>query len=906
MKLSVGQRIYLCAGVPLVLLALLLCYQIRNNFTLHSEAKSVESTLGLVVLLGDYVHESQVERGASAGYLGSGGKRFTEELKTQRAVTDVAQATLLDYLGHTDLAAFGDETVAQMGKAETEIRRLQEVRKQVDGLSIAAPAAVTYFNETHALILRAIELAGQSIKNADLAKSNATYVSFMQGKERAGMERALMSNTFAADHFEPGVYNRFVGLISEQGTYFRVFESLAQVDQVEFFREHIQRPEVVEVQRLRDIALEKADAGAFGVDSVHWFTTITAKINLLKEVEDKLATDLMSAATAVRNASRTALIWLSGGALFTVLIVTVLVMAVVRGMTRPLAEAVRLARSIQEGDLTATIESRGTDEIGQLTSALSGMSENLRDMIGNVATGSGNLAETARGLFSVTGALSASAVEMGGQTESAARSTQESSSTIAGMAAGIEQMSANAQSVSVASEEVSVNLSTVGAAVEEVSVNMEAVSNRSEEMRSSVNSVAASIEEMSASLSEVADNASKAARVTSNALEKARDSQQRVDELGVMANEIGKVVGTISKIASQTNLLALNATIEAASAGEAGKGFSVVASEVKELAKQTAAATESIRAQIGSMQTTTRGTMESIAGIVGVIDEMDAISRAIAAAVEEQTSTVGEIARNVSQTANGANEVARNIQEATTGANEVSKNVMGAVRGVEQIVRNIGELAEGANEVARNAGTAARGMNDMSDNVTRANEAARDTTQRVAETKDAIQSLSGLSVKLQLIVGRFQLNTGGDGADKFVRTVVSSGVSAALRDSIMRAEDRRLYDKFYERFVTSDPRIGAYFLSTDFKKQKSLLRDGVGRALSFSAGDSASVNFVERLGVTHSRAHLNILPELYPFWLNSLMATLAETDPQWNKQLDTQWREALGKTIALMSRAHSA
>jgi uncharacterized phage infection (PIP) family protein YhgE/hemoglobin-like flavoprotein len=411
---------------------------------------------------------------------------------------------------------------------------------------------------------------------------------------------------------------------------------------------------------------------------------------------------------------------------------------------------------------------------------------------------------------------------------------------------------------------------------------------------------------MSASLSEGAQNASKAARVTSNALEKARDSQQRVDELGVMADDIGKVVGTINKIASQTNLLALNATIEAASAGEAGKGFSVVASEVKELAKQTAAATESIRAQIGSMQSTTRGTMESIAGIVGVIDEMDAISGAIAAAVEEQTSTVGEIARNVSQTASGANEVARNIQEATAGANEVSKNVMGAVRGVEQIVRNIGELAEGANEVARNAGNAARGMHDVADNVTRANEAARDTTDRVAETQDAIQNLSGLSIKLQLVVGRFQLDDGGAGAEKFARTEVSSAVPAALRESIMRAEERRLYDKFYERFVTSDPRIGAYFLKTDFKKQKSLLRDGVGRALSFSAGDSASVSFVERLGVTHNRSHMNILPELYPFWLNSLMDTLAETDPQWNKQLDTQWREALGKTIALMSRAHGA
>ncbi|MCC6143746.1 MAG: globin, partial [Candidatus Hydrogenedentes bacterium] len=114
----------------------------------------------------------------------------------------------------------------------------------------------------------------------------------------------------------------------------------------------------------------------------------------------------------------------------------------------------------------------------------------------------------------------------------------------------------------------------------------------------------------------------------------------------------------------------------------------------------------------------------------------------------------------------------------------------------------------------------------------------------------------------------------------------------------------RVYDKFYERFVTSDPRIGPYFLSTDFKKQKNLLKDGVGRALSFAAGDSGSVSFVENLSVTHNRSHMNILPELYPYWLNSLLETLSETDPKWSRSLENEWRDALQKTINLMSRSH--
>jgi hemoglobin-like flavoprotein len=188
--------------------------------------------------------------------------------------------------------------------------------------------------------------------------------------------------------------------------------------------------------------------------------------------------------------------------------------------------------------------------------------------------------------------------------------------------------------------------------------------------------------------------------------------------------------------------------------------------------------------------------------------------------------------------------------------------------------------------------------------VAQANTAAQDTAARVNDTREAIQKLSGLSIKLQLVVGRFRLEAGGEGEDGFVRTNVSPQVPATIRESLMRAEEHKLYDKFYERFVTSDPRIGPYFLNTDFKKQKNLLRDGVGRALSFAAGDAGSVSFVENLSMTHNRSHMNILPELYPFWLNALLQTLAETDPDWNKKLESEWRESLEKTIQRMSRAY--
>ncbi len=901
---SVGQKLYLSAGLPLGLAVILFSVQIVGNYRDLREADRVEIIAGLVVTLGNFVHESQTERGASSGFLGSGGTKFTAELASQRLKTDPVFEAVVDFLDGTDLAFLGEGVAGQLLEIRSRLDGLAELRRQVDGQAIKAPEAVAQYTQTHQLILGTVESVGRRIENGALAQSANTYASFIQGKERAGLERAVLSNAFAAGQFPPGLYERFLTLVAEQHTFLQVFESLAEPEQATLLEERLQRPESRNVERMRDIAREKAAAGNFGVDSLEWFKASTARIELLKEVETRLVEDLRAAVATLHDNAFRAMLGLLVTAVVAVAIVLVVVGATSRSLLRPLVEAVAFARKIQEGDLTAMIKSHSRDEVGQLTQALATMSDNLREMIGSVASGSGDLAETARGLSKISTSLSASAGQMGAQTESAAAASEEASSTIANMAAGIEEMSANASSVSSASGEVSDNLGSVGAAVEQMSVNMDAVSHRSEEMRGSVNSVAAAIEEMSASLGEVAENASKAARVTGQALERARDSQHQVDELGAMAKEIGKVVATISKIAAQTNLLALNATIEAASAGDAGKGFAVVASEVKELAKQTASATESIRAQIESMQATTRHTIEAIASIVGVIDEMDSISGAIAAAVEEQTSTTGEIARNVASTATGANEVARNIQEATTGANEVSRNVMSAVHGVEEIVRNIGELADGANEVARNAGDAAQGMGEVAANVAQANTAAQDTAARVVDTREAIQKLSGLSIKLQLVVGRFRLEASGEGADGFVRTNVSSQVPAILRESLMRAEEHRLYDKFYERFVTSDPRIGPYFLSTDFKKQKNLLKDGVGRALSFAAGDSGSVSFVEHLSVTHNRGHMNILPELYPFWLNALLQTLADTDPKWNKKLETEWREALQKTIQIMTRAY--
>jgi len=269
-----------------------------------------------------------------------------------------------------------------------------------------------------------------------------------------------------------------------------------------------------------------------------------------------------------------------------------------------------------QGDLTQTITVSGSDPIGQ-------MGTGLQTFFGNLRTSVSSIAENATALAGASEELSAVSTEMSGSAE---------------------ETSSQANVVSAASEQVSANVSTV----------------------------ATGVEEMNAAIREIAKNASEASRVSQQAVAAAASTNQTIAKLGESSAEIGKVVKVITSIAEQTNLLALNATIEAARAGEAGKGFAVVANEVKELAKETAKATEDISQKIEMIQTDTRSAVDAIRQIGDVINQINDISSTIASAVEEQTATANEMGRNVSEAAKGSSEIAENITSVASAANSTT------------------------------------------------------------------------------------------------------------------------------------------------------------------------------------------------------------------------------------------
>jgi uncharacterized protein YoxC len=265
---------------------------------------------------------------------------------------------------------------------------------------------------------------------------------------------------------------------------------------------------------------------------------------------------------------------------------------------------------------------------------------------------------------SVSGAVGRSAVALGSQSE-------ELAAVSAQLSAGAEETATQANVVSAASEEVSHNVQTVATAVEE----------------------------MNASVREIAQNASEASRVASAAVVQAEETNATVSKLGESSAEIGKVIEVITSIAEQTNLLALNATIEAARAGEAGKGFAVVANEVKELAKETAKATEEIGSRIAAIQGDTSGAVEAIGSIRSVIAQIADIQTTIASAVEEQTAATNEIARNVSEAARGSSEISENIGSVAAAAAQVSEGAgttQTSARALAGLADELRQLIDGA------------------------------------------------------------------------------------------------------------------------------------------------------------------------------------------------------------------
>jgi methyl-accepting chemotaxis protein len=312
-----------------------------------------------------------------------------------------------------------------------------------------------------------------------------------------------------------------------------------------------------------------------------------------------------------------------------------------RRIANPLRQTVEVLDRVADGDLTARLDVRSADEVGQAATALNRMIERTN--------------------------------------------------------AALAAIAGNAVTLASSSEELSVVSKQLGGSAEQTSSRSTVASAAAEQISASISSVATGTEELGASIREIAGSTTEATRVAGNAVAAAETANDTVSQLSQSSAEIGEVIKLITSIAEQTNLLALNATIEAARAGEAGKGFAVVANEVKELAKETAKATEDIASKVTAIQGDAHHAREAIETINEVIGRINEIQIAIASAIEQQSATTAEISRSVTEAAAGASEIAGNVSEVAHTAEQTSggaRDTLASAHDLSQMAADLSGLVQ--------------------------------------------------------------------------------------------------------------------------------------------------------------------------------------------------------------------
>jgi len=377
---------------------------------------------------------------------------------------------------------------------------------------------------------------------------------------------------------------------------------------------------------------DAADALILG-DSYNVYFEITKLTTALRSSVEKRVREATSAADAQQtNATRLIVIAIVLGSVAAL----GLTLTIARRIMRPLSAVTSMAAAMAEGDLTRTCGVDQNDELGRMGRALDAAVANLRGVLSGVV--------------------------------------------------------ASADAVAASSEELSAASAQISASAEETSAQSGVVASAAEEVSRSVQTVAAGAEQMGASIREIASNAAEASEVAARAVTAAETTTATVAKLGESSAEIGNVVKVITSIAEQTNLLALNATIEAARAGEAGKGFAVVANEVKELAQETAKATEDIARRVEAIQKDTNAAVGAIEEISSIVAQISDRQTTIASAVEEQTATTNEMSRSVQEAASGSTQIAENITGVSAAAGSTTQALTQTRTAVDELSRMAADL----------------------------------------------------------------------------------------------------------------------------------------------------------------------------------------------------------------------
>jgi methyl-accepting chemotaxis protein len=611
LNLPIKYKLTLVILLPLLLAVVFIVNTLLKSWSITQSMDDASSLLTFSSASSSLVHELQKERGISVVYLSSKGEKFQDKLRSQRSETDRKQKAYFKSVNENLQGVTDIEINGILNRLKRSLNKISRMRQDIDSLNIGLKPALSYYTNQNADLLNIVGSVAKLVPSKEVSRAVSAYYYFLQGKERAGIERAVVSRVLYLNATDAQLRKRYITLAADQNRYLQLFNEFAEDKDVQFVKKTLQDSAINEVQRLRELVVQKDSD--FNEDSAHWFQQATVRINLLKKSEDNISQNLVSSVNDMLASEKQHFMYLLIASVVLLTLTIFLSSYTQRMISSQLKDLSRAM--IELGDhsnLNVHIEPKSGDELGKLTRVFNSTVLSIRGLIQDMLDVSSTLQEVAHSLRNV------------------------SSEVVEKVDQGLQETDA-----------VAVSISQMEATVNDVASNSSEAANKSEETNDSAKLGHSQLIEATDSMSNLISN-----------LNSTRDIIKLFEN---NSNEISTILDVIKGIAEQTNLLALNAAIEAARAGEQGRGFAVVADEVRTLAQKTQQSTLQIEEMIITLQqgskdavdamtvseqkaevtnTSVGAILQQLSLIIEQVEAVNSLNTQNAVATDQQTSAV--------------------------------------------------------------------------------------------------------------------------------------------------------------------------------------------------------------------------------------------------------------------------
>ena len=727
--MSIKNKVRMLSIFPFLFIIFLSMYINIGLYNKQSELTNAKEIVILNTKISLLLHETQKERGSSAGFLASKGTKFKDTLKTQKELTNKSINEFKKSL--EVISNYPDNGKELIDKSLIELGKIENIRNNINSLQIDAKTAISYYTNLNSNLLSFIALTSTLIDNKDSVKNIVAYYNFLMAKERNGIERAVGASTFASKSFAPGMYIKYLALVNEQKIFFDTF-FLYSGDNKIFFDTKMKNPVIQEVQKMREILLAYGEDRSIilDVDPSHWFTKITEKINILKEIDDYLSINLISEIEEKIASSKELMYLMISLSLIMIILNIYFVIFFNSSISRGIEKIYvgidnfmkYLNREINE---LIYIELNTKGDLGELAKMINfnidrvnGYLEKDLLCVGEAAI---TLDKFEKGYYSCR----VNSVAANPQVRTLAKTINKMLDT---------QQKINGDILNVLTEYTNYNyinkinnndiqgelkklvdgINSLGEAItsmlvenknngETLLIGSNQLTKNVDELNRASNDAAARLEETAAAVEEITGNIMNSTEnvikmsnyanelsLSANQGEKlANQTVNSMDDINSQVNAINEAIAIIDQIAFQTNILSLNAAVEAATAGEAGRGFAVVAAEVRNLASRSADAANEIKAIVSNATLKSNEgkeiASEMIKGYVNLNDNINntlSLIKDVENAAKEQKTAMEQISDAVNsldkQTQTNAN-IANQTNDIASETSTLASKVVSAV-----------------------------------------------------------------------------------------------------------------------------------------------------------------------------------------------------------------------------------